>query len=206
VEALELAEGLRMVGTGGDELDTRILEPALEGDLDSEQAPREDGAVVGQALTGQAVAGRGGAEAGPGGLARRRGAGERAQQEPGVVVEAVDDPSLAVIGEHGLGGVDLPEVVGALALEALARTQLPRRLRETSWLRLSTWCTVEVAGASIPARLSSARLRLAPQRGCARRSSQISASSRGSMRLGETCGRRERGSSPAMPSSPKRRR
>ena len=56
-------------------------------------------------------------------------AGECAQADAGVVVQAVDDPGLFAALQRHLRGVDLPEVVGALALEALARLALPWWLR-----------------------------------------------------------------------------
>jgi hypothetical protein len=76
----------------------------------------------------------------------------------------------------------------------------------TRWLRRSARWIVATAGGLIPARPSSAWMRRAPQRGCRLRSSTIRASSEGSIRAGEERGRRERGRSPAMPSSRYRRR
>ena len=50
------------------------------------------------------------------------------QAEAGVVVQAVDDPGLLASCKRDLGGIDLPEVVGRLALEALVGPRSPPRL------------------------------------------------------------------------------
>jgi hypothetical protein len=92
VEALELAERLRVGGGGVDQLDPCLGEPALELDRDPEQAAGEAGVVVGEQLARQPVRGAGGDEAVPGRFPGRALAGDRAEQEAGVVVQAVNDP------------------------------------------------------------------------------------------------------------------
>jgi hypothetical protein len=62
VEALELAERLRVGGGGVDQLDTCLGQPALEGDLLAEQATGEACVVVGEQLAREAVGGAGAAE------------------------------------------------------------------------------------------------------------------------------------------------
>jgi hypothetical protein len=136
VEAFQLAERLRVRRRGVDQLDTDLGELAHELDGDPEQAPGEAQVVVGEELAGQAVGGAGANEAAPGGLAARAGAGERAEQVTGVVVEAVEHPSLRALGERNLGRVDLPEVVRKRALEALARPAAPRPPRRDQLVAL----------------------------------------------------------------------
>jgi len=206
VEALELAEGLRVRGGGVQQLDAELSQPALEGDLVSEEPPGEAQVVVGEELAGEAVGGGRAGEAGPGGLPGRARAGEGAEQEAGMVVQAVDDPGLLAPCQLDLGGVDLPEVVGARALERLRALRRRGGLGATRWLRRRVWWMVEIAGGATPARRGSARILRAPQRGCRRRSSQISTSSAAVILAGELRGVRERGSSPASPSSSRRRR
>jgi len=89
------------------------------------QAPGEAQPVVRQELSGKAVAGGGGLEAGPGGLPGWTGTGLGRQEEPGVVVQSVDHPGLGAIGKLDPGGVDLPQVVGDLALETLPGSRSP---------------------------------------------------------------------------------
>src|SRR5215203_2765445 len=91
VEALELAQCLRVGGGGVDQFDADLAELALERDLEAEQAAGEARVVVGEELAREAVRGRRLNETGPGGLTGRAGAGERGEQEAGVIIEAVDD-------------------------------------------------------------------------------------------------------------------
>jgi hypothetical protein len=129
VEALELAERLRMGGRGVDQLDACLGELALEGDGDPEQASGEARVVVGEELARKPVGGARGEEAGPGRLPAWSLAGDRCEEEAGVVVQAVDDPGRLASGEFHLRPVDLPEVVRYLPFEALRRLRSPRRLR-----------------------------------------------------------------------------
>jgi len=112
VEALELAQGLRVGGTGVDELDPDLPQLTLEGDLDPEQAAGEDAAVIGEELAGKSVDGGSACEAAPGRIPARACASERAEQVASVVVQAVDDPcfrpsasvsSVASICQRSLG-------------------------------------------------------------------------------------------------------
>ena len=57
VEALELAERLRVGGGGVDQLDVELAKLALEGDLVPEEAPGEAHVVVGEELPRQSVGG-----------------------------------------------------------------------------------------------------------------------------------------------------
>src|SRR5664279_1858747 len=129
VEALELAERLRMRGRGVDQLDACLGKLALERNLDDVEAAGEDQAVIGEQLARQPVGGAGGDEAGPGRLAGRACDRDRGEQEARVVVDDIDDPDRVALGEQDLGGIDLPEVVRELALEPLVRLAPPRRLR-----------------------------------------------------------------------------
>lgn len=56
VEALELAECLRVRGRGVDQLDACLAEPSLEGDLQPVQTAGEDESVVGEQLPRQPIA------------------------------------------------------------------------------------------------------------------------------------------------------
>jgi hypothetical protein len=116
-------------GGGVDQLHPGLGELALELDGDSEQAAGEARVVVGEELARKPVRRARPNETGPGCLPGRRLAGDRGEQEAGVVVQAVDDPGRLAIGELELGAVDLPEVVRRLPLEAPRRLQPPLRLR-----------------------------------------------------------------------------
>jgi hypothetical protein len=142
-----------------------------------------------------------GDEAVPGRFPGRALAGDRAEQEAGVVVQAVNDPG-------GLPPASL-SWVPSICQRSFATSRSKRLVAfgrragcgATRWLRRSARWIVATAGGSIPARRSSAWMRRAPQRGCRLRNSAIRASSEGSICAGEERGRRERGSSPATPSS-----
>jgi hypothetical protein len=125
VEALELAERLRVGGGGVDQLDADLGELALELDRDPEQAAGEARVVVGKELAREPGGGAGREEAGPGRLPARARAGDGGKQEAGVIVQAVDDPGRLALGELELGAVDLPQVVRRLALEAPCRLRPP---------------------------------------------------------------------------------
>src|SRR5262249_32775528 len=119
----------RVRGRGVDQLHAERLKLALEGDLHAEQAAGEDRAVVREQLPGRAVGAGGGAEALPRELARKLPGAADSQQVAGVIVEHVEHPHAFIAGEADLSGVDLPQVVGQLALEAQPRLGFPRRLR-----------------------------------------------------------------------------
>ena len=114
MEALDLAAGLGVVRRGvlGD--DAEPFEFGLEEDLALARLAAEDGAVVGEHGGGQTVGQPGGGEAVDhvGGLDGHKGIGD--QQQPGVVVDAVEDLDAAAVGELPVGGVGLPELIGEL--------------------------------------------------------------------------------------------
>jgi hypothetical protein len=92
VEALELAERLRVGGSGVQKLDSDLAQAPFEGDLVSEETTGEAQVVVGEELPGKTVLGSSTREAAPGGISARALTGEGEEQEAGVVVQAVDDP------------------------------------------------------------------------------------------------------------------
>src|SRR5579859_2161556 len=64
------------------------------------------------------MVGTGAHQAGPGCFACGAGAGEGGDEEACVVVDDVEHPGRLAVGEPGLGRVNLPQVVGAIALKA----------------------------------------------------------------------------------------
>jgi len=108
-----------VIRAGVDVVDAELAENDLQGGAAA--APGcggEDGAVVGHD-------GRRGAEVGEGVgerlddvVAAHGGVGAAGQDEPGVVVEDVEDLRVGVIGEVPVGDVGLPEFVGLVGGEA----------------------------------------------------------------------------------------
>ena len=94
MEALELAQGLGVVGAGVDGLHAQLSKAAFELDLDPVQAPGEAQSIVGQDLARQAVARGRELEAVPGCLGGRSFAGKGREQVTGVVVDHVHHPDL----------------------------------------------------------------------------------------------------------------
>jgi hypothetical protein len=129
VEALELAERLRVRGCGADQLDPDPGQTAFEVGLEAEQPPGEVGTVIREQLPWQPVPRGRGDKTRPGGRAAQLQAGERGQQVAGVVVQDVDDPSALATFQLHLRRVDLPQVICERPLEPLDRLRPPRRLR-----------------------------------------------------------------------------
>ena len=107
------------------DLDAEAFQLQLESHLAAAGAAAEDGGVVAQEGSGQAVAIGSREEdldhvGGPDG-----GEGGRLQEQSGVVVEEVQDLDQGAIGELPGGGVALPGLVGQLSLEADERAARP---------------------------------------------------------------------------------
>ena len=112
VVASGLAAGLRVVGAGVDEPGAQAGHGAGELALAAGQAAGEGGAVVAQHDPGRAVRGRGGGDRGHG---RGGGPGVRGVaggQQPGAVIEHVEDHRRLPAGELDLGRADLVAVPG----------------------------------------------------------------------------------------------
>ena len=118
VEPLDLPLRLRVEGAAVALLDAEACEELLEAVAGAGDAGGEDAAVVGQGRGGGAVGGDGGGEGlddGGAGDGLMSGAG---QQQPGVVVEPVEDLDVGAVGEAPVGEVGLPELVRLVRLEA----------------------------------------------------------------------------------------
>ena len=94
------------------------LELGLEQHLALACLAAEDGAVVGQEGGGVAVGFPGCRETFDDVRGLDGDEGVSHHQQPGVVVEAVEDLDAAAVGELPVGAVGLPELVGELGLEA----------------------------------------------------------------------------------------
>jgi hypothetical protein len=122
VETLDLPAGLRVVRAAVAEGDAQRGELALERDPAAAAVKAsEDRAVVGEHLLRAPMAGHGGVQVSDdiGGLEDRPGGG--AGQQPGVVVDDVEDLSVAAISQRPVGDVGLPELVGQVGLEPVPR-------------------------------------------------------------------------------------
>jgi hypothetical protein len=117
VEPLDLAAGLGVVGAGVHVSDPEPVALELEQAPSPARGRREHGAVVGQQARREPVGPSGGVEARQdvGGL--EHASGIRAHQEPGVVVEGVQDLDLGAVAEPPVGDVGLPALVGHLGAE-----------------------------------------------------------------------------------------
>jgi hypothetical protein len=114
VEALDLAAGLRVVGAAVTEPDPERGGLAFERDPAAAAVKAgEDGAVVGEHPPGPPVAGHGQVQVfhDAGGFEDCPGGG--AGQQPGVVVDDVEDLGVAAAGERPVGDVGLPDLTRA---------------------------------------------------------------------------------------------
>ena len=101
------------------EHDAAVVQGDLEGDAAAAAgAAGEHGAVVGQQAGRIAVLGGDAAVAGLDVGAFEHGAGGAGQQQPGVVVEPVQDLHVGAVGQRPVGDVGLPAFVGLLGGEA----------------------------------------------------------------------------------------
>jgi hypothetical protein len=100
MEALELPAGLRVIRPRVDRLDAKGAKAALELDLTADQATGEADPVVAEHLGGEAITADGPLEALPGGLGGGSVADSGGQAEPGVIVEDVHHPHLALVSEE----------------------------------------------------------------------------------------------------------
>jgi hypothetical protein len=117
-ESLDLAAGLGMVGAGVPEADVQGGELDLQGDpAAAARGAGEDRAVIRQHRGGQPPAGGRVAEHCDhvGGL--KGGAGGGGGQQPGMIVDDVEDLRGAVAGQLPVGDVQLPALVGLVSLE-----------------------------------------------------------------------------------------
>ena len=138
----------------------------------------------------------GGAD-GPAGSAHGDGGDDA---EPGMVIDPGDDLALAAVSqEQARGDIQLPQVHRDLALPAHVLLAAPApgdRLDEL----IADQDPVDRDTAGYPRRSSSNTSRLGPHRRCARRSSQITASTSAAIRHGCAIGACERSASPGIPS------
>src|SRR5579864_6603471 len=84
--------------------------------------------VITQHLRRKAVASHGPFEAFPSGLTGWALAQTQGQAEPSMVIKDVHGPDRALVGQHKLGEVDLPQLVRRGPLEALRGRSGPRGL------------------------------------------------------------------------------
>ena len=118
MEALDFAAGLRVVGPAVAEPDAQGGEFAFEGDPAAAAVQAgKDRAVVGEHPLRPPVAGHCGVQVGHdvAGLEDRPGGG--AGEQPGVVVDDVEDLGVAAAGERPVGDVGLPQLVGQVRRE-----------------------------------------------------------------------------------------
>jgi hypothetical protein len=118
VETFDLAAGLRVIRGRVLGLRAHKLELGFEDDLAAAGVGGKDGPVAGEQRLRQAPGLGGGQEAEQhiGGLESGQYLG--GDQQPGVVVDQVEDLDLAAIGEGPEGEVALPGLVGQVGLEA----------------------------------------------------------------------------------------
>ena len=133
------------------------------------------------------------------------GTGGGDQAEAGMIVERGQRMAAPAAGKPDMAlEVHLPEIVGRGMLEAAGRRRVgPTAPSATPWRRRMA-AMVEGAGGAKPWRERKAAILRPPQAGCAARVSRTLASTAAALRLGEACGRRERGESPAIPSEANR--
>jgi len=113
VEPFDLPAGLRVVGAGVDVTDPQPVALELERTAATTGSRREHRAVIGQQLRREPVCPSRFVKAGHdvGGLEHHQGIGAR--QEPGVIVDRVQDLDVGACGELPVGDVFLPSVRSA---------------------------------------------------------------------------------------------
>ena len=130
VEAFDLALGLRVAGVAVLLVDAELAEKVFKAVAAAGESGGVDAPVVGERRGRGAVAGDEAQERADDGRPGDPGVGGARQQQPGVVVEPVQDLHVGAVCQVPMGEVGLPALVGLGGLEAAVGAARPlMRLR-----------------------------------------------------------------------------